>query len=114
MDDSAYLGLSSDISADFSLGLDVSFPDSFDNSADFSLGLDVSFSDSDDDNQQDGGNQNYTIHRVRERLIRKFDVYGYDYRVHVEAFDRDIDFTVAVQRLHGILSGWYTTVVFIQ
>ena len=88
-----------DDEADFSLGL------SFDSdpSADFSLGLDVSYSDSDDD--QYGGRHTYNIQLVKERVIRKFNVYGFDYQVHIEALDRNIDFTAAVQMLHGILTG---------
>ena len=89
---------------DFSLGSIGPF-DSDVSEADFSLGLDVS--DLDDNEEQVGGRHTYTIQLVKERLIRKFDVHGYDYQVHVDAFDRDTDFTVAVQRLHGILSGGY-------
>ena len=85
---------------DFSLGSIGPF-DSDVSEADFSLGLDIS-----DLEEQVGGRNAYTIQLVKERLIRKFDVYGYDYQVHVEAFDRDTDFTAAVQMLHGILSGW--------
>lgn len=90
--------------ADFSLGsLDLS------SEADFSLGLDFSF----DDNDQVGGRHGYTIHRVHERRIEKFQVYGYDYNVHVEAFDRNLDFTHAVQLLHGVLTGWYIFIDFL-
>lgn len=94
---------------DFSLGSigpfdsDVSEADIDVSEADFSLGLDLS----DLDNEQVGGGQAYTIQLVKERLIRKFDVHGYDYHVHIEAFERDTDFTVAVQVLHGILTGGY-------
>ena len=91
---------------DFSLGLSLDSEE-----ADFSLGLDISYSDSDDDDQ-DGGRHTYTIQLVKERLIKKFDVHGYDYQVHVDAFDRNIDFTVAVQMLHGILTGWYFWLIF--
>ena len=71
--------------------------------ADFSLGSIGPFDDEDDD--QDGGRNTYNIQLVKKRLIRKFDVHGYDYLVHVDAFERDIDFTAAVQVLHGILAG---------
>ena len=86
--------------ADFNLDLSI---DS-DISADFSLGLDLSHLDSEDD-EQDGGRHTYTIQLVKERLIKKFDVHGFEYQVHVEAFDRNTDFTAAVQMLHGILAG---------
>ena len=87
--------------ADFSLGsLDL---DDIDVSeANFSLG---SFDDVDSDDEQIGGRHNYTIHLVKERLIQKFNVHGYDYEVHVDAFDRSIDYKEAVQRLYGILRG---------
>ena len=64
--------------ADFSLGsLDLD-----ESEADFSLGLDFS-----DYEEQIGGRHDYTIQLVRERIIQKFNVNGYDYKVHVDAFD---------------------------
>lgn len=99
--------------ADFSLGsFDLADIDLIEDvsEANFSLGSfdDVDFSsDSDTDNdEQIGGRHNYNIQLVKERLIQKFNVYGYDYEVHVDAFDRDIDYKVAVQMLYGILRGW--------
>ena len=84
--------------ADFSLGtLDLS------SVADFSMDLDLSYSD--DDEEQIGGRHEFRIQLVQERHIEKFQVHGYDYDVHVDAFDRNIEFTLAVQMLHGILAG---------
>ena len=84
--------------ADFSLGtLDLS------SVADFSMELNLS--DSDEDEDQIGGRHEYRIELVQERRIEKFQVHGYDYDVHVDAFDRNFEFTQAVQMLHGILTG---------
>ena len=58
-------------------------------------------------NDQLGGLKNYEIKLIRKRNIRKFNVQGYDYDVHVNAFDRNIEFTNAVQLLHSIISGVY-------
>ena len=71
--------------------------------ANFSL----SFDDMDislEDNNQFGGAQ-YQIELIRERNIVKFNVQGYEYRIKVEAIDRNITFDVAVQMLHGLISG---------
>ena len=92
--------------ADFSIGpLDLS------SEADFSMELNLS--DSDDD-EQIGGRHEYTIQLVHERRIEKFQVFGYDYDVHVDAFDRNIDFTDAVQMLHGILTGGHIFLICIH
>ena len=82
--------------------------------ADFSLGsLNLSSDFELSDNEQEGGRNPYMIQLVKEHLIRKFNVRGYDYKVHVEAFDKDTDFTVAVQMLHGILTG-KLTLLYVQ
>ena len=45
----------------------------------------------------------YHVETIRERKIPKFQVQGFDYRVRVESFDRNIPFAQAVRNVHAII-----------
>lgn len=90
----------------FSVG-SVILPDTdSDSEANFSLEFE-DLSDIEDSSLDDqiGDGNSYTIRQIQERHIRKFNVQGYDYQIHVDAFDRNLEFTGAVQLLHGIITG---------
>ena len=61
-----------------------------------------SISDSDDDQER---SPSYTVETIRERKIAKFQVQGFDYRVRVNSFDRNIPFAQAVRAVHTIIEG---------
>ena len=49
--------------------------------------------------------KNYTIVKKISRRVKKFDVRGYDYKIRVKNFDRDLTLPEASVFLHNIISG---------
>ena len=54
----------------------------------------------------------YRIETIRERKIPKFQVQGFDYRVRVESFDRNLPFAQAVRNVHAIIESKMIFYVF--
>jgi len=76
------------------------------------MDVDDVWSDSDDmvyKADQIGRGQKYTIELTKERKIAKFNVQGYDYKVRVDNFERNMSFDQAVQALHSIIEGGYAS-----
>ena len=88
-------------SANFDVSLDISNAWNTDDSINF----DVSCVLTDDCDEQDGSGHNFSIEQIRERRIVKFNVQGYEYRVRVNAFHREMSFDHAVRTLHTTLRG---------
>ena len=88
-----------------SINFDLSIDDMNDWNTDDSMNFDGSKYISGDSNDQEGSGNRFAIEQIRERRIVKFNVQGYDYRVRVDAFQREMSFDQAVIVLHSVLRG---------
>ena len=65
----------------------------------------VSYSSSDEEDQFGGGGDHFSIQKINERHIAKFNVHGFDYKVKVEPLRQNASYEQVLQNLHNILSG---------
>ena len=88
---------------------DINFDFSIDDleycNTDGSMNFEESQCISGDSYEQEGAGNRFAIEQIRERRIVKFNVQGYEYRVRVDSFQREMSFDQAVITLHGVLRG---------